>query len=71
MSNRQQNESTGAHWCRRRDEKKRKASRTAGKEKKNCHASPQDKFMTSRERSYKHPEYIAWCKKMAKQVSDY
>jgi len=45
--------------------KRRKGSQTPGKTKgETCKADAMDKFMAKRSRSYKHPLYAQWCKKV-------
>lgn len=48
--------------------KRRKGSQTPGKTKGvTCKADAMDKYMAKRSRSYKHPLYSAWCRKVDRQ----
>lgn len=48
-------------WCKKKNKKKLRASRTPGKGKPLCVAKPLQKYFAKRSRSYKHPEYETWC----------
>ena len=41
--------------------KRKHPSSTPGKDKVGCKASSLDKFMATASRSYRHPDYRAWC----------
>lgn len=44
-------------------------SHTPGRIKgEHCQASPLDKYMAKRNRSYKHEDYSKWCEKSRKRV---
>jgi hypothetical protein len=63
MGRSKQNESTGHDWRKNTYQRKRKASRTAGIMKnENCKASPLERYMARRSRSYKHRDYAQWSK---------
>jgi hypothetical protein len=54
--------STGFDWCKKRDKRKGKKSQTPGKMKSlNCQATPLERYIARRNRSYKHPGYSTWC----------
>lgn len=62
------NASTGVLWRWKRDRKKQRGSTTPGANKgENCHASNLDRFMSKRNRSYKHKEYAGWVARVRKQ----
>ena len=53
------------NWRSHKIMKKNKGSQTPGSQKgDSCKASPLDRYMAKSGRSYKHPEYPAWCSKM-------
>lgn len=48
----------------KKNKKKRKGNQTPGSSKgDNCKASILDRYFSSRNRSYKHPEYSNWCRR--------
>ena len=57
---------TGLREGYRKRLKQTKGSNTSGKmkDKDRCQASQLDKYMAKRNRSYKHPEYGTWLRKM-------
>ena len=53
-----------AKWRTRINEKKRRSSSTPGCTKAGCKPHHSDKAMAKRSRSYKDPDYQAWCDKI-------
>ena len=55
------NESTGFLWKKTKNEKRRQQSQTTGKQKGvHCQATPIERYMAKRNRSWKHQEYETW-----------
>ena len=51
----------GLNWKLRKFKKEKRASRTPGKIKvKTCQHTPLKKYLATRSRSYKHPDYSNW-----------
>ena len=58
----------GHDWKLRQLEKKNRGSQTPGKQKVlTCRHKPPKKFLASRSRSYKHPDYSNWNKIFSKR----
>lgn len=56
-------------WMRLVDHKITRGKQTAGRTKgERCKTSPIDGYMAKKSRSYKHPNYRAWCEKMRKRT---
>ena len=48
-------------WKNRQERKRARQSHTSGDQKtKQCQTTPLKKFLATRERSYKYPEYARW-----------